>query len=35
MEQENQKKFLVLKIIAFKPGSKNSHVYKQDTSHWQ
>ena len=26
MEQENQKKLLAFKIIAFEPGSKNSHI---------
>ena len=35
MEQENQKKFLISKIIAFEPGSTNSHILEQDTSHWQ
>ena len=35
MEQENQKKFLVFKIIAFEPGSANSHIVEQDTSRWQ
>ena len=35
MEQENQKKFLVFKIIAFEPGSPNSHILEQDTSCWQ
>ena len=35
MGQENHEKFLVFKIIAFEPGSKNSHILEQDTSHWQ
>ena len=35
MEHENQKKFLVFKIIAFEPGSTNSHFLEPDTSHWQ
>ena len=35
MEQKNQKKFLVLKIIAFKPGSTNSHNPQQYTCRWQ
>ena len=35
MEQRNEKKFLVLKIIAFEPGSGNSCNPEQDTCHWQ
>ena len=35
MEKEHQKKFLVFKIIAFEPGSKNCHILEQDTSDWQ
>ena len=35
MEQENQKIFLVFKIIAFEPRSTNSHVLEQDISHCQ
>ena len=31
MEQMNQKKFLVLKIIAFESGTTNSHNPEQDT----
>ena len=30
----NEKKFLVLKIIAFESGTNNSHNPKQDTCHW-
>ena len=33
--KKNQEKFLVFKIIAFEPGSTNSHILEQDTSHWQ
>ena len=35
MEQKKLKKFLVFKIIAFEPGSTNSHNPEQDTCHWQ
>ena len=35
MEQRNEKKFLVFKIIAFEPGSTNCHNREQDTCHWQ
>ena len=35
MEQQNQKKFLVLKIIAFESETTNSHNAEQDTCHWQ
>ena len=35
MEQNYQKKFLVLKIIAFELGTRNSHNLEQDTCHWQ
>ena len=35
MEEENPKKFLVFKIIAFDPGSTNSHIPERDTCHWQ
>ena len=31
--KKNQAKFLVFKIIAFEPGSTNSHILEQDTSH--
>ena len=34
-EEKNQKKFLVLKIIAFECETKNSHNSKDDTCHWQ
>ena len=34
MEQENQKKLLVLKIIAFESGKANSHNPEQDICHW-
>ena len=35
MEQRNQKKFLVAKIIAFESGKANSHDPEQDICHWQ
>ena len=35
MEQNNQKKFLVLKIIAFESRTTNSRNPKEDTCHWQ
>ena len=35
VKQKNQKKFLVLKIIAFESETTNSHNPKQDTCHWQ
>ena len=35
MEQENTKNFSVVKIISFEPGSTNSLILVQDTSHWQ
>ena len=35
MEQKNQKKFLVFKIITFELESTNSHNPEQDTSYWQ
>ena len=34
MEHKNQKKFLVLKIIAFESGKANSHNPEQDICHW-
>ena len=35
IEQKYQKKFLVLKIIAFESETANSHNPEQDTCHWQ
>ena len=35
MEQSNQEKFLVLKIIAFESETRNFHNGEQDTSNWQ
>ena len=35
MEQNYQKKFLVLKIIAFELGTRNSQNPEQDNCHWQ
>ena len=35
MEQRNRKKFLVLNIIPFELGPRNSHNLEQDISHWQ
>ena len=35
MEGKNQKKFLVLKVIAFESGTKYSHNPEQDTCYWQ
>ena len=35
MDQKNQKTILAFEIIAFEPGSTNSHNPEQDTSHWQ
>ena len=35
MEQENGKKFLVLKIIPFESGTTNSQNPEQDNCHWQ
>ena len=35
MEQNNVKIFLVYKIIAFEPGSTNSHNLEEDTCHCQ
>ena len=35
MEQKNQKKLLLLKIIAFESGKANSHNPEQDICHWQ
>ena len=35
MEQKNEKKLLLLKIIAFESGKANSHNPEQDICHWQ
>ena len=35
MEQKNRKKLLVLNIIPFELGTRNSHNLEQDISHWQ
>ena len=35
MKQNNVKKFLVSKIIAFELGTKNANIVEQDTCHWQ
>ena len=35
MEQKNQKKFLVLKVIEFELGTTNSLDLQKDTCHWQ
>ena len=35
MEQKNEKKLLVLKIIAFESGKANSHNPEQDICHWK
>ena len=35
MEQKNEKKLLVLKIIAFESAKANSHNPEQDICHWQ
>ena len=35
IDLKNQKKFLVLKIIAFESGSTNSLNLEKDTCHWQ
>ena len=35
MEQKNRKKFLDLKIIAFKSVTTNSHNAEEDILHWQ
>ena len=34
MEQKNEQKFLVFKIIAFESGKANSHNPEQDICHW-
>ena len=35
MEQENLKKFLVLRIIPFELGTRTSQNPEQDNCHWQ
>ena len=35
MEQKNEKKLSVLKIVAFESGTANSHNPEQDNCHWQ
>ena len=35
MEQENLKKYLVLKRSAFESGKRNSQNPEQDNCHWQ
>ena len=35
MKQKYQKKFLVLKVIAFESGMTNSHNVEEDICHWQ
>ena len=35
MEQKSLKKSLVLKILAFESGTRNSHNPEQDICHWQ
>ena len=35
MEQNNQKKFSVLKIIPFQLGTANCQNLERDTCHWQ
>ena len=35
MERKNEKKFLVLKIIAFDTGTANSHSLEKDICLWQ
>ena len=35
MEQKNQKKWLVFKIITFESGTRSSHYPEQDICHWQ
>ena len=35
MEQKNSRKFLVLKVIEFEAGSKNSHNLEHYICHWQ
>ena len=35
MEQKNQKKISILKIVTFESGTKISNNPEQDTCHWQ
>ena len=35
MEQKDEKKLLVLKIIPFESGTTNSYILEQDNCHWQ
>ena len=35
MEQRNRKKLLLLNIIPFDLGTRNSHNLEKDISHWQ
>ena len=35
MEQKNEKKWLVFKIITFESGTRSSHYPEQDICHWQ
>ena len=35
MEEKNQKKFFVFKVIAFESVETDSHNPKEDTCHWQ
>ena len=35
MKQKNEKKFQLLKIIAFESETTNSHNAEQDTCYWQ
>ena len=34
MEQKNEKKLLLLRIIAFESGKGNSNKFEQDICHW-
>ena len=35
MEEKNQKKILILKIVTFESGTKISNNPEEDTCHWQ
>ena len=35
MDEKNQRKLFVFKIIAFESGTKNSHSCEKDTCDWQ